>query len=247
MTNDTALAQRPQQAGAKSAAIVQSSYIPWKGYFDLINLVDVFILYDDVQYTRRDWRNRNLIKTRDGLHWLTIPVEVKGKYTQKIRETRVSDPDWGRKHWTAICHSYAKARHFPAYRALFESLYLNLREEMLSQINFRFIRAICDALGITTKIVWSSDFILQDGQSERLIGLCKSVGATRYLSGPSAKDYLDESKFADQGMSVAWMDYSGYPPYTQLFGAFEHGVSILDLIFNEGQQAPRYMKSFADK
>src|SRR5690242_18938754 len=107
--NERGLPQRAQQAAAKSAAIVLSSYIPWKGYFDLINFVDVFILYRDVQYARRDWRNRDLIKTRVGLQWLTLPMEVERKYTQMIRETRITDTDRGRKHWAAISHSYAKA------------------------------------------------------------------------------------------------------------------------------------------
>jgi len=238
-------ADLPARAVAKSVAIVQSNYIPWKGYFDLINSVDEFILYDDVQYTRRDWRNRNLIKTRDGLKWLTIPVVVKGKYTQRIRETRISEADWGRKHWAAIAHSYAKCLHFAAYRPLFEPLYLESREPFLSHVNFRFIRAICAILDIQTTISWSSDFALRDGQNERLIGLCKGARATHYLSGPSAREYLDESQFTAEGITVKWMDYSGYRPYTQLFGPFEHGVTVLDLIFNEGSEARRYMKSFA--
>jgi WbqC-like protein family len=229
---------------SKRIAIVQSNYIPWKGYFDLINMVDEFILYDDMQYTRRDWRNRNYIKTPRGREWLTVAVDVKGKYFQKIRETRISDPGWAQTHWTTLVHNYGKARHFAEYRAIFEELYLGCNEELLSRVNFRLIEAICRLLGIRTRISWSMDYELVEGKTERLVDLCKAAGARHYLSGPSAKGYLEEHLFEQDGISVSYMDYSGYPPYSQLHGAFEHGVTILDLLFNEGPDAPRYMKSF---
>ena len=228
---------------AKTVAIVQSNYIPWKGYFDLIAQSDEFILYDDMQYTRRDWRNRNLIKTPRGLEWLTIPVQVKGKYFQKINETRVSDASWAKTHWSTIVHNYSQARHFHDYRGRFEELYLGCSEEYLSRVNFRFIEAICGLLGIGTRITWSSEYTLREGKTERLVGLCVDAGATRYLSGPSARDYMDETLFAEAGIEVAYMNYAGYPVYTQLHGAFEHGVTILDLILNEGPNAMRFMKS----
>jgi hypothetical protein len=228
----------------KKVAIVQSNYIPWKGYFDLINMVDEFILYDDMQYTRRDWRNRNIIKTRSGLTKLTIPVQVKGKYFQKINETVISDPGWAKEHWATIIHSYSKAKYFQDYRSFFESLYLECREGHLSKINFRFIDAICRTLEINTKLTWSMDYMLEEGKTERLIALCKQSGASEYLSGPSAKDYMDESLFRKEGIVLRYMDYSGYAEYSQLYSPFEHGVSIIDLIFNEGPNARQYMKSF---
>ncbi len=228
----------------KKIAILQSNYIPWKGYFDLVNMVNEFILYDDMQYTRRDWRNRNYIKTPDGLMWLTIPVEVKGKYFQKIKDTKVSDLTWLRKHWSAIVNNYSKAENFSKYKDLFENLYLGSNEEYLSQINFRFITEICKILGIKTKISWSMDYELLEGKTERLVGLCKSAQATHYISGPSAKDYIVEDIFRKEGIELSYMDYSGYPEYRQLYGPFEHGVSIIDLILNEGLNATKYMKSF---
>lgn len=234
----------PRSGQVKTAVIVQSNYIPWKGYFDLINLADDCILLDDVQYTRRDWRNRNLIKTREGTHWLTIPVEVKGRYHQKIKDTRISKPDWGVEHWATIRHNYAQARHFREYSEIFEPLYLTMQEEYLSRVNFLFIKAICALLGIGTRISWSMDYALREGKNERLIGLCESVGARHYLSGPSAKGYIDEAAFAQSDITVSFMDYAGYPPYTQLGGAFDHHVSILDLIFNEGPDARKFMRSF---
>ncbi len=228
----------------KRVAIVQSNYIPWKGYFDLINRVDEFILFDDMQYTRRDWRNRNLIKTARGPAWLTIPVETKGKYLQKINETTVSDPTWNVRHWKTLVHNYSKARHFQTYQAMFESLYLSLDETFLSRINVRFIRAMCDLLGIRTAITWSTDYRLQDGRTERLVDLCRQAHATEYVSGPTARGYIAEEQFREAGIVLSYMDYAGYPEYTQLFPPFEHRVSMLDLIFNEGLAATHYMKSF---
>ena len=226
-------------------AIVQSNYIPWKGYFDLINLVDEFILFDDMQYTRRDWRNRNLIKTRAGLKWLTIPVAVKGNFFQKIKDTRVSDPGWGRTHWESIVHNYSKANHFAAFREVFESLYLGSQESFLSQINYAFLTAICKILGIETRITWCDDYESVEGKTERLVSICKQAGASTYISGPAARDYIDEGLFNYADISLEYMDYSAYPEYRQLFPPFEHGVSVIDLIFNEGPDAPKFMKSFS--
>jgi hypothetical protein len=230
---------------SKKVAIVQSNYIPWKGYFDMINLVDEFILYDDVQYTRRDWRNRNKIKASNGLMWLTIPVKVKGRYFQRVRETVISDLGWGGRHWKSIIHSYSRAKYFHTYGELFDDLYLGQNERFLSQVNYRFLTAICQILGINTKLSWSMDYHLIEGdKTDRLVDLCKQAGATEYISGPAAKAYIDEELFKNEGIVLHYMDYSGYPEYNQLFPPFEHGVSIIDLIFNEGPNAPMYMRSF---
>jgi WbqC-like protein family len=229
---------------SKTIAVVQSNYIPWRGYFDLINSVDEFILYDDVQYTIRDWRNRNIIKTSSGPLWLTIPVEVKGKYLQKIKDAVISDPTWGRKHWASIMHSYSRAKYFSRHRELFEELYSRANDKLLSHINYRFIVAICRILGITTPISWSMDYNLIGDKTERLVHLCQQAGATAYLSGPSAKAYLKEDLFRNEGISVSYMNYSGYREYTQLYPPFQSQVSIIDLIFNEGPGATNYMKSF---
>ncbi len=229
----------------KKIAILQSNYIPWKGYFDLINMVDEFILYDDMQYTRRDWRNRNKIKTPDGSKWLTIPVNVKGKYFQKINETKISDPRWQEKHWQQIEQSYKKAPYFNSFRTLFEAIYMNNSEIYLSQINYQFIITICDILGITTTIRRSSEFNLTEGRNEKLLSICKQAQSTVYLSGPTAKGYLDESLFTSEGIKIEWMNYNGYLEYSQLFPPFKHDVTILDLLFNTGDQATTYMRSFS--
>lgn len=229
----------------KKIAILQSNYIPWKGYFDIINMVDEFILYDDMQYTRRDWRNRNKIVTPNGLLWLSIPVENKGKFYQKINETKVVDKQWIDSHWRSIQLNYSRARYFDEYAEQIRGIYEQCREEkFLSMINYKFIRGICDILGIKTQITWSSDYKLVDGKTERLIGLVKEAKGDYYLSGPAAKDYIDDNLFKQANIKLDWMDYTGYPEYHQLFNGFEHGVSVLDLIFNEGINAVKFMKSF---
>ncbi|MDD2896322.1 MAG: WbqC family protein [Aliarcobacter sp.] len=227
----------------KKVAILQSNYIPWKGYFDMINMVDEFILYDEVQYTKNDWRNRNKIKTSQGIQWLTIPVRQEN-LEQKIKDTKITDKKWNVKHWRTISQNYSKAKNFKEYKDIFEELYLTCDEEYLSQINYKFITTINKILGITTKIRWSSEFELIDGQTEKLLGICKDCNADIYISGPAAKDYFDEDLSKKENIQVKWMDYSEYKEYEQLHLPFEHGVSILDLIFNEGNNATKFMKSF---
>jgi len=231
----------------KRVAIVQSCYIPWKGYFDLINLVDEFVLYDDRQYTRRDWRNRNRIKTPQGSQWLTIPVEVTGRYEQRIDETRISDPGWADLHWKTLTHNYASSPFFEAYRDRLEELYRRADAPLLSVVNRLFLDELCAILGIETQLTWSTDYEAEGAKTERLVSLCRAAGATHYLSGPRARDYMDEGLFEEAGIELEYIDYSGYPEYPQLHPPFEHAVTVLDLILNTGPDAPRYMKSFAAK
>lgn len=223
-------------------AIVQSCYIPWKGFFDLIACADEFILYDDMQYTRRDWRNRNLIKTAQGLSWLTVPVRVKGKYFQSIRDTEIDGHDWQEKHWKTICQNYRRAPYFSEISKILEPLYLGRRYDLLSDLNRTLIEAICPLLGIFTPIKWSWDYHLVDGKTERLVDLCLQAGGTDYTSGPAAREYIDKSLFDQAGVDLHYFDYSNYPKYPQLWGEFEHGVTVLDLLFNCGSGAPEYMK-----
>ena len=226
----------------KKVAILQSNYIPWKGYFDLIGSVDEFILYDDMQYTRRDWRNRNQIKTPQGVQWLTVPVRVKGKYDQKIRDTEIDGSDWAAAHWKALAQNYARAPHFAEIAAWLEPLYLAASYTHLSELNRRFIEAVCAYLRIDTVISDSSDYTLVEGKTERLVDLCAQAGGTEYVSGPSARDYVDESVFERSGIQLTWFDYAGYPEYPQLWGEFAHGVTVLDLLFNCGKDAGRFMR-----
>ena len=232
------------------AAIVQSSYIPWKGYFSLIQLVDDFVLYDDVQYTHRDWRNRNRIKTVQGPKWLTIPVAVKGRFAQRVRDAKVSDPRWARKHWQAICSNYSRSPCFHEIAPRLEPVFHECGTvESLSVINGRLTRLLAAMLGIDTRIHDSADFELRGNRTERLVHICQQLGAASYLSGPRAADYLDESCFRGANMQVCWMDYSGYPAYPQLFSPpFIHEVTVIDLLMNLGVAgAAAYMAAFRDR
>jgi len=224
---------------------VQSSYIPWKGYFDMMQRVDEFILYDDAQYTRRDWRNRNRIKTKDGLLWLTIPVEAKGRFDQAIKDVRISDAGWAERHLKTIAAAYARAPHFRSYRDALDALYRSAASMRLSEVNRTLLQGVADLLGITTRLSWSMDYELPPGRVERLFALCEQAGATTYVSGPSARGYLDPAGFAAAGIGIAYMDYDGYPEYPQLFPPFTHQVSIIDVLLNAGPGARACLTSTA--
>jgi hypothetical protein len=226
----------------KKVAILQSNYIPWKGYFDLIAAVDEFIIYDDMQFTRRDWRNRNKIKTPQGLRWMTVPVLVKGKFSQQIRATEIDGQAWAVEHWKSLTLNYRRAKYFDEIAEWLEPLYMGASCRFLSDLNLKFMKAICSYLGIKTAITCSWDYHLEKGKTERLASLCRQAGATEYISGPAAQEYIDEQVFTAMGIKLMWFDYTGYPEYPQLWGEFAHGVSILDLLFNCGQSAHGCMK-----
>ncbi len=228
-----------------SALITQSNYIPWKGYFDAIQIVENFVVYDDMQFTRRDWRNRNVIKTPSGPKWMTIPVEVKGKYNQKIKDTRIADAKWSLSHWDILKQNYKSAACFLEMAEWIEPLYKNCNYDYLTDVNTYFIQGITDFLGIKTKIRFSSDFNLHDDKTQRLLDICLNLHATDYCTGPTAKSYLDTQKFVDNGIKVHFLDYSDYPEYPQLYPPFDHSVTILDLIFTMGLESRKFMKFIA--
>lgn len=236
--------KKPSKLFYKKVAIVQSSYIPWKGYFDLVNSADEFILLDDVQYTQRDWRSRNCVKTAKGVEWLTIPIISKGCRFQKIIQARVMGDSWIEKHWKTIFYAYSKAPYFSYYFENIHDLYKNASGKTLSEINFMFIKWVCDVLEIKTKISWSTDYEAEGSKTERLVSLCKKSAATEYISGPSAKNYIKAELFSEANIVLSYFNYEDYLVYPQLHGDFTHYVSILDLLFNVGPEAARYMKSF---
>jgi hypothetical protein len=224
----------------RKISILQSNYIPWKGYFDLIAKSDVFVIYDEVQYTKNDWRNRNLISTQNGLQWLTIPVRQEN-LGQKIFESKISTNNWQRKHISSLQGSYSRAAHFNQFKESIFSLYEN-QSNLISEINISFIKAICEILEIKTQIIDSRELNLQGDRNMRLIEACKKLNANSYISGPAAKNYLQTNLFKEESIDIEWMDYSGYKEYKQVYGPFAHGVTILDLIFNTGNNAKNYMK-----
>lgn len=232
----------------KILSIIQSNYIPWKGYFDIINKSDLFMVFDEVQYTVRDWRNRNMIKTPHGPQWLTIPVIIKGKRLQKIKDTKIASPKWNIEHWKTIEFNYSKSTFFKKYSDFFKELYLNSDEKYLSQINIKFIKAINKLLDIKTKIVFSSDYNLSiKGKTEKLISLCQQTKSDCYISGPSAKNYISGSLFKKSAIDLLWMNYNSYKKYPQLHPPFSHQVTILDLIFNTGPKAKKYLTGKLDE
>ncbi|MFL5730544.1 MAG: WbqC family protein [Cytophagaceae bacterium] len=229
---------------SKTVVILQSNYIPWKGYFDLINLADEFIFYDDVQYTTADWRNRNRIKTPDGLRWLTIPVG--DDINRNVNEVEFAGQGWKRKHKDILIQHYRYAKHFPSYRFLLDMLYDN-QINNLSAYNQYTIREICKALHVSTRFSNSTDYKREEGKTGRLVGMLKQAEATHFICGPAARSYLDEEMIRQAGIHLSYFDYSGYPQYPQLYGDFSHEVSALDLIFNMGDESARYLKTFKTK
>ena len=224
----------------KKIAILQSNYIPWKGYFDLISAVDEFIIYDDVQFTKNDWRNRNKIKTPKGIEWISIPVG--SDINRRICDVALPDNRWQQKHWKTLVGNYSRAAHFDEIAAIFQPLYGQRGFSDLSNLNRTFIDTVCRYLGIKTRITNSWDYNKGDGKTERLAELCVQAGGTEYISGPSARDYIEKPILNKHGIKLTWFDYNGYPEYPQLWGGFSHNVTILDLLFNCGKDSPRYMR-----
>jgi hypothetical protein len=228
----------------KRVAILQSNYIPWKGYFDIIASVDEFILYDDMQFTKNDWRNRNKIKTPNGLKWLSIPVGT--DINRSIRQVILPENSWRDKHLRAFKFNYGKAPNYDEIMSLLITIYQDKNLKYLSILNRNLIEVICKYLGITTKISNSWDYILSEGKTECLVDICKQAGATIYVTGPSAKGYLDQILFSQAKIGVEWFNYEGYTSYPQLWGQFEHGVSIVDLLFNCGKKSKLKLKFFGN-
>ncbi len=223
-----------------TVAVIQSNYLPWKGYFDIIHDADVFIFYDDVQFTKNDWRNRNRIKTQAGASWLTIPAGSDEK--RLICEVAIKDHTWQSKHWKTLQQNYLKAPHFKRYQAFFEEVYLGRQWDNLSDLNKYLITHISrEFLGIQARFEDSRSYAPAGAKLDRLLDLLLKTGMRRYVSGPAARDYIDAPRFAAAGIELIYKDYSGYPEYPQFHPPFEHGISIVDLLFHTGPDAPWYI------
>jgi len=223
--------------------ILQPSYIPWRGYFHLIQKADIFVFYDCVQYDDRGWRNRNKIKTAQGAQWMTVPVNSKGCQTSgtAIKDIPVVwDSDWAEKHRRTIALSYAKAPFFHHYREFISEIY-SRRDEKLSNLTCEAAELIARELGIThTSFMRSSQLPAEGLKTDRLLSILRFLGATHYITGPSAQSYMDLDKFKTYGVTVEYMQYN-YPKYPQLHGAFDPQVSVLDLLMNTGTEAGKYI------
>jgi hypothetical protein len=227
-------------------AIVQPSYIPWRGYFDIIRRVDLFVFYDDVQYDRRGWRNRNIVKSPQGPLWLTIPVKARNNQVERtpINAIEIDGDAWAARHLRTLHHLYARAPHFDEQRSWLDAMYAN-PPKLLADFTIASTIELARRLSIETRFLRSSELAVSGAKTERLIEVLASVGATHYLSGPSARSYLDEALMAAQGISVEWMRYD-YPEYPQLYPPYDPQVSILDLLFMTGDRASAYLLPAVD-
>ena len=224
-------------------SVIQPSYLPWRGYFHQIQKADVFVFYDDVQFDKHGWRNRNRIKGPRGSEWITIPVLSKSNVSQglAIKDVRInpSDKRWRRKHWSMISQYYGKSEFFGETSQVVAP-FLENPYELLADLTVDLTVAIARKLGIQTEFHRSSDLALSGDRNERLIAMAKHFGATHYISGPSAAAYLDEAAFGRAGIDVEFMTYD-YPEYPQPFPPFDPQVSILDLLFAVGPRAGEFI------
>lgn len=224
-------------------AILQPSYIPWRGYFHQIQKSDVFVFYDDVQYDKHGWRNRNRIKTAQGTQWLTIPVRKKGNVedAREIREIEINwERPWNRKHLSALTQSYGKAPFYHALAPVLTQWYSSTPDK-LAEFTIESIAQLAGLLGIRhTRFLRSSQLDISGVRTERIIKILKALRCDHYISGPSARAYLAEDRFAEEGIILEYMHYD-YPEYPQLHGSFDTHVSILDLLVMTGEDAPKYI------
>lgn len=228
-------------ARTKRVGIIQSSYIPWRGYFDFIDSVDLFVIYDDIQYSTGSWRNRNRIKSKEGLKWLTVPVKTKLGLAIDRVPIDYTNKVWQNTHRHLLKEFLGTAPFFTDAMQIFQEG-IDAGELTISQLNIRLIKLICSYLNITTPIVMSRDYAVSGKKTERLINLLKMVEATVYLSGPTAQEYLNEDLFRKNNIRLEYKTYD-YDPYPQLWGEFAGAVSVLDLIANTGQEAKYFLKS----
>lgn len=223
-------------ASTLTLAVLQPSYLPWLGFFDQVRRADIFVFYDDVQYDKNGWRNRNRIKSPGGPHWMTVPVRI-AALTQRINETEIDNRQaWARKHVGTVRQFYAKAPFLNRYLPGLEELLAGQRWESLVDLDEAVVHLICGWLGLECRTVRSSELAISGERSERLLKLCQHFGARRYLSGSAARSYLDVELFAREGIEVEWQDYQ-HPVYPQQHGEFVPFLSTLDLLLNCGEES----------
>lgn len=225
-------------------AIIQSCYIPWRGYFGLVARCDAFVFLDSVQFTRRDWRTRNRIKTPQGPLWLSVPVRQKGQYQAPIDAMALAEPGWAALHLRSIAANYRRAAYFSAVFPVLEAAYMQAAAQpSLSVANQLLTSALCRLLGIATPLLRDAELLPREtlealDPTARLVALAAAAGGDRYLSGPAARSYLDEAAFAARGIAVEWMDYA-LPAYPQLWGEFDPSLSVIDALLNLGPEGAR--------
>lgn len=225
--------------------ILQPTYLPWMGYFEMIGSSDIYVVFDHVQFVKKSWQQRNRIKTPNGVIWLTIPVQKDSRET-RICDVKISYDNENslEKHWKTIEFAYQKAPYFKDYRDVFEKIY-SKKYILLRDLNMEIVRVVCDILGIKTKIIFSSEINLNEenmGKEEKIINLCKKTGIKHLYDAKGAEDFLDESLFKKEGISIIFQEFN-HPVYNQLYGDFIPYLSVLDLLFNEGENSLAIVKS----
>lgn len=222
--------------------VTQSNYIPWKGYFTTMKKATHIVLYDDMQYTKRDWRNRNKIITPSGPKWISVPVITKGRFHQKINETVIDNPDWNISHWNLIEQNYRLSPYFEQYGNIFKNIYLKELNnvEYLSEINRIILKRVIDLLNIDIEIIDSRELDLRGDKTEKLVNVCKDLNAVEYFTGPAAKNYINEECFTSQNIKISYYDLDGFPEYNQLWDGFDHYVSVIDMFMNLGSDTEKY-------
>jgi hypothetical protein len=233
----------------KTIVILQSNYIPWKGYFDLIAIADEFLLFDEVQFTKNDWRNRNRIILDGRLRWLTLPVRTAGEFGVAIDRVEVSRADWAKAHWATLRQAYRHAPYYSSIAPVLEQAYASAAPLMhLSKINEYLLRSIAALLDLDTPI-GRADIVPRttSDATDRLLEICRARAATDYVSGPAARNYLRIAAFQDAGIALHFADYSGYQTYAQGHEPFEHGVSMIDTLKHCGTDARRHLKAISNR
>lgn len=227
----------------RTVAIMQPTYLPWVGYFDMIDQCDLFVLLDCVQFDKRSWQQRNRVKMANGVVWLTVPVRSKGRREQKIVEVEIdAGGEFPEKHVRTLHHAYSRARHrTPFLDVLTEAL--ESRPAGLADLNVAIIERMCQTFGVATPLVRSSTLAAEGQKVERLMSICRLVAATRYLSPIGSRPYIDDdNRFAASGIELRYHHYV-HPVYSQPHGAFVSHLSAVDLILNEGPAAAQIMRS----
>jgi hypothetical protein len=228
--------------GSTTLAVLQPGYLPWLGFFDQVRRAEFFVYYDDVQFDKNGWRNRNRIKSPKGEpHWLTVPVRV-ATLNQRINETEIDNRQpWARKHVGTIKQFYAKAPFIKTYFPELEELLAGRRWEALVELDLAVVALLCRWLNLKPPTIRSSQLAIDGERSHRLVEFCRHFGAQRYLSGDAAQSYLDQQLFAERGVDVIWQNYQ-HPVYPQLHGTFLPYLSALDLVLNCGPDSPAILR-----
>jgi len=225
-------------------AVHQPQYLPWLGYFDKIDQADIFVILDNVQYKKNEYQNRNRIKTAQGWQWITVPVKY--RFPEKIIEVAINNEvDWRRKHHTALLSNYNRSAYFKDYRSFFEDLYQR-DWILLANLNTYIIEYIIKQIKIATKIVKASDLELSSDPTQRLIDICKGLGADTYLAGAGGREYMDVDSFEKSGIKVVFQEFQ-HPVYEQLYGKFESYMSVVDLLFNHGPKSMEIISKYRKK